>query len=79
MKQKFKSCMNCGKYFEIDPSNKEQLFCSSSCAEIYVSCETCGKYFVRDPLSNEEGNYCSDECKKKYHFDKKKELLILVE
>jgi intein-encoded DNA endonuclease-like protein len=74
-----KICANCGRVFRVDPSHKDQIFCSRKCfyewehgennpnwRSVRRVCARCGREFYI-PLSTVRkggGVYCSNECRR---------------
>lgn len=68
---KYKQCSSCGKFFEVNDSNKNSLYCSPGCNKLFVRCSVCGNYYEKiDPNDSSEQIVCSDECAKKYKFSR---------
>lgn len=61
-----KTCMHCGKQYEVHPYRKDSEFCSVTCYDGYrrehVPCLTCGKIFIAPKYQKRK--YCSAECAK---------------
>lgn len=68
---KYKQCLNCGNYFETSDTDKDSQYCSKDCYKEYIQCIVCGEYFEKDKTTkNDEPFVCSDECRKKYKYDR---------
>lgn len=68
----FQRCLSCGKYFEVSDNAKDVKYCSPECFREFIRCSVCGNFFEKTPgsIKDDELFVCSEECMKKYKFDR---------
>ncbi|HBD96144.1 MAG: hypothetical protein A2015_07425 [Spirochaetes bacterium GWF1_31_7] len=66
----YKRCAGCGQYFEVLEENSSIQYCSAECYKEFIRCSVCGNFFIKQGNDNEENFVCSEECMKKYKYDR---------